>query len=241
MKVRRSTVVLGAVALFLFGATLVLWSSDGLVADSVAFARRLWEDLARYPFLLYAAIVVLPALPIPQSPFLVLAGLVYAESFGGGPGAALAASAVALNILWTYFLTAGPLRRLAQRILGAFGYRLPVLPREDRLKFAFLVRVTPVLPLCVQNYTLGVLRIPLHLYLLASWTTQVPLAFAIALTAGAILEGNLALVLFAVAAFLFLALGLKWLRRRLRKDPELEKASGDLVASDPPPAQPEKP
>jgi uncharacterized membrane protein YdjX (TVP38/TMEM64 family) len=76
------------------------------------------------------------------------------------------------------------------------------------------------------------LKVPLHLYLLASWTTQVPLAFAIALTAGAILEGNLVVVLLAVAVLLAFVFGLKWLRKRLGKEPGMENLEEQLGAED---------
>ena len=200
--------------------------------DGIRIGKDLWSQLGDHPVLLYSLIVVLPAFPIPQTPFLILAGMVFSEALGEGFGAAVAASAVALNILWSYFLTVGPLHSLAEKILARFEYSVPKIPPEDHLKFSFLVRVTPVFPLCVQNYLLGLLKVPLAKYLLASWTTQVPLAFAVALTAGAILEGNLAVVLVAVAVLLFLVIGLKWVRRRLRKDPELEGLDEEMGVED---------
>jgi len=220
--------VVGAV----LGAMLIgagyLWLPDSVVENGVRLVTGVWERLGDHPFLLYVLMVVLPAFAVPQSPFLVLAGMVYAETFGEGLGAAIAASAVGLNIVVSYFLTVGPLHFFVEKVLSKFGYRVPQIPAEDQLKFSFLVRVTPVFPLCVQNYILGLLKVPLGRYLLASWTTQVPLAFAIALTAGAILEGSLIYILIAVAVLLFLVIGLKWLRKRLQKDPEMRRADEQL-------------
>lgn len=230
MSVPRRTILLAGLALALAVAAVVLRSPPELWQEGADFLLDLWSRLEAHPVLLYFLMVVLPAFMVPQSPFLVLAGIVYAEPFGETGGAALAASAVALNILWTYFLTVGPLHRVVSRFLARFGYRIPALPPADLLKFSFLVRVTPVLPLCVQNYTLGLMRVPLAHYLLASWTTQVPIAFAIALTAGAVLEGNLVAILFAAAVLLFLLLGLKWLRRRLRRDRAMAEVSDELAA-----------
>ncbi len=230
MKSGRWTVPLLAVvvALVVVGAFLLLPGVD--MAGLRSAVAQVWSFLEGHPVLLYLGMVFLPALPIPQSPMLVLAGIVYAEPCGEIGGAALAASAVALNILWTYFLTVGPLRRVLTAFLSRFGYRLPQLPESDFLKFSFLVRVTPVLPLCVQNYTLGLLRVPLRLYLLASWSTQVPLAFAIALTAGAILEGSLGVILIAVAVLLLLVFVLKAVRRKLRRDQGMAAVSDELAA-----------
>jgi len=210
-----------------------LWLPESLVDSLLGWGRRGWEQLGDHPVLLYFLIVILPAFPIPQTPFLILAGMVFSESLGEGFGAAVAASAVALNILWSYFLTVGPLHALAKRVLSRFGYEVPRIPREDHLKFSFLVRVTPVFPLCVQNYLLGLLKVPLHLYLMASWSTQVPLAFAVALTAGAVLEGNFVYILVAVALLLFFVIGLKWMRRRLRKEPELRGVDGEMGLGEP--------
>ena len=228
MKPRRTTLLLGAVALGLAAGAVALWIPESYWEAAWTLILDGWNLLRGHPVILYFLIVLLPAAPIPLSPFLVLGGIVYGESMGEIPGAALAASAVGLNITWCYFLTVGPLHRLVSRILGTFGYSVPTIPREDLLKFSFLVRVTPVFPLCVQNYILGLLKVPFHLYLFASFAVQVPLAFAIALTAGAIIEGNLMIILMAATVLLGLTIGLKWLRKALRKDPDLAEASREM-------------
>ncbi|MGE9291162.1 MAG: VTT domain-containing protein [Puniceicoccales bacterium] len=233
MKKGLRTAILVGIAMVLLLATVLLWMPESLFEEGWRIGQELWSELGNHPVLLYALIVILPAFPIPQTPFLILAGMVYSEPLGGVLGAAVAASAVGLNILWSYFLTVGPLHALAEKFLSRFGYSVPKIPAEDHLKFSFLVRVTPVFPLCVQNYLLGLLKVPLHFYLLASWTTQVPLAFAVAFTAGAILEGNLIVVLVAVGVLLFLVIGLKWLRRRLGRDPELKGVEEEMGVEEP--------
>jgi len=57
----------------------------------------------------------------------------------------------------------------------------------------------------------------------------VPLAFGIALTAGAILEGKLGAILVAVMVFLLIGIGLKWLRKRLRSDTKMAAMSDELT------------
>jgi len=219
LRSRLRLLLLVALTLVLAVVTILLWLPESLYERVWSLGRALWDGLSDYPVLLYFMIAILPAVPIPQSPFLVLAGLIYAEILGEVPGALVAASAVGLNIFWCYFLTVGPLHRLAEGVLSRFGYSVPKIPPEDHLKFSFLIRVTPVLP---QNYILGLLKVPLHKYLLASWTTQVPLAFAIALTAGAILEGNVMIAVLAIFVLLLLSFGLKWLRRHLRRNSKLK-------------------
>lgn len=181
-----------------------------------------WAELENRPVLLYALIVVVPAFPIPQSPFVVLAGMVYGSSFGMIAGSALAASALAINIFWCYFLCSGPMRGIAQWFLQKMGYTLPLIPPGKSMAFSFLIRVTPVIPLSAQNYILGLLRVPFGTYLLASWTTQIPIAFAIALTGGAILQGN---ILWLVAAVTLVAL-LVLVTRQIRSS--LQKNAGDI-------------
>ncbi len=226
----KRTLALGAAAALLGLVAVVLFLPEELIRDGRSLLGELWTQLRNYPILLYLLIVILPAFFVPQSPFVVLAGIVYAEFFGEIVGAAVAATAVGLNILWTYFLTVGPLHAIVSRLLARFGYRIPRLPPEDMLKFSFLLRVTPVIPMCVQNYTLGLLHVPLRKYLLASWATQLPIAFAIALTAGAILEGKVGFILLAVMILLVLVLGFGLLRKKLRRDANMAAMSDELAA-----------
>ncbi|MEM0965298.1 MAG: VTT domain-containing protein [Verrucomicrobiota bacterium] len=225
----RTAALLAAALVCAIGLVLLLLPSAA-VDGALTVLEDLSDKLGEHPVILYGAMVVLPAFFVPQSPMLVLAGLVYAEPMGEVMGALVASSAVALNILWCYFLTVGPLHRVANFFLSKFGFSLPKIPSQDHLKFSFLVRVTPVLPLCIQNYTLGLLRVPLRYYLIASWTTQVPIAFGIAFTAGAILEGNFVIILIAVFVLLLFLFGVKWLRRKLQTDPDLVEVSKEFAA-----------
>jgi len=201
------------------GAVLALLLFRGEVGE---FLQWIWVELEGRPVLLYLLIVIVPAFPIPQSPLLVLAGMVFGSRFGVIPGSALAASALGINILWCYFLCSGPLRGVAQWFLQKLGYRLPVLPAGKAMAFSFLIRVTPVIPLSAQNYILGLLNVPLGTYLVASWSTQMPIAFAIALTGGAILEGNVIWIVAAITIFLLVTFLLRQMRSRLRESDMLE-------------------
>ena len=166
-----------------------------------------WAD-GQLPFL-YLVLFMAPFLPLPVTPFLVAAGVAFTARFGEWGGSALAASAVALNLALVYFPVAGPLRRVVHRFLERTRFEMPAGESIGGGRLCWVVRLTPVLPLFAQSYLLGILRVPYRSYLLASWMIQVPLAFVVAMSAGAVLEGNWTLVLGALAALA----GLLWLRR----------------------------
>ncbi|MEO8614657.1 MAG: hypothetical protein ABI600_05905, partial [Luteolibacter sp.] len=99
------------------------------------------------------ALVILPGLPIPTSALLLTAGVVWRDQ----PMMAclLCLLALILNLTWTYWLAAGPARRLVEKMLAATGIQIPDLPRGDHLKLILVMKLTPGIPLFLQNYLLG--------------------------------------------------------------------------------------
>lgn len=210
----------GAAALLLLLLLLGLFTVGegraGVLLTAAVERLLAWAD-GQLPFL-YLLLFLAPFLPLPVTPFLVTAGIAFTARYGEWAGSALAASAVALNLALVYFPVAGPLRRFVQRFLERSRFAMPAGEQVGGTRLCWVVRLTPVLPLFVQSYLLGILRVPYRSYLLASWTIQVPLAFVVAMSAGAVLEGNWILVLGALAVLA----GLLWLRQlgRARVVPE---------------------
>ena len=109
-----------------------------------------------YPGLLFAGIVLLPAFGFPASALLLLAGIVW----GSNPAScAIALGAIFLNIIVTHSFAAGPGKRVISRFLGERLKPWERFSAADHAKVTWLVRLTPGIPLFVQNYLLGFLGI----------------------------------------------------------------------------------
>lgn len=143
-----------------------------------------------HPWLIFAALLVLPGVGCPGSVLLVLAGAVW----GPTPASCgLALLAIGLNIVWTHVLAAGPGRAIILRVLGERWKRWEGMGGTNRLQLAVMLRMTPGMPLFVQNYVLGLLQVPL----LHSLAVALPITglyvCGFVLTGGAIFEGRVGL------------------------------------------------
>lgn len=145
--------------------------------------------LTEHPWALFAALVILPGLPIPTSALLLLAGVVWRER----PVMAclLCLLALAMNLTWTYWLAAGPARRWVEKLLKATSLQIPDLPRGDHLKLILVLKLTPGIPLFLQNYLLGFLRAPFRLYLMISMLGNGLIGTGIVLSGAGLSDGRL--------------------------------------------------
>ncbi|MGL4401746.1 MAG: TVP38/TMEM64 family protein [Luteolibacter sp.] len=129
--------------------------------------KEVWTQLNDYlvekPGVLFLALVFLPGLPIPMSALFFTAGVVWRED----PLMAVSLSMLAttLNLTWTYWLAAGPARRLVEKLLASSSIRIPDLPRGDHFRLILVLKLTPGIPFFFQNYLLGFLRAPFMIYL----------------------------------------------------------------------------
>ena len=169
------------------------------------------------PAWLFLAIAILPGFACPASPLLVLAGVVWGST---ASGCALALSAVLLNITWTHFLSAGPCRRIISHVLGARWERWQSLPRTNLWKLALLLRITPGVPLFVQNYTLGLLGVPILHSLAIAFPISWLYVSGFVLTGGAIFKGQIGVVIAGVSLLAAASIGINLARKRFFKDEE---------------------
>ncbi len=140
------------------------WGIDPAALE--AAWTQLNDYLVRHPGVLFLALVFLPGLPIPVSPLFFTAGVVWRDE----PLMAVSLSilAISLNLTWTYWLAAGPARRLVEKLLASSSVKIPDLPRGDHFRLILVLKLTPGIPFFFQNYLLGFLRAPFVLYLLLS-------------------------------------------------------------------------
>lgn len=160
---RRVRIGLACVSGMVLAGGVLAWKAG----VDLASLKAMWEQVNAYlvknPWALFWALVFLPGLPIPTSALLFTAGVVWRER----PVMAclLCLLAMLLNLSWTYWLAAGPARRIVEKLLAASSVQIPELPRGDHLKLILVMRLTPGFPFFFQNYLLGFLRAPFLLYL----------------------------------------------------------------------------
>lgn len=201
--------VLAAVAGF------VAWRLGG-VEWALAMKEPVLGWCRSNPVALFAAIAILPGLGFPASPLLILAGAVWGSTFGS---CLIAIAATALNMMWTYAAAAGPARRLVARILGTRWDRWRDMDRRNLLKLTLLLRITPGVPLVIQNYTLGLLAVPFLSYLLISVPINGLFVTGFVLTGGAIFEGSLGAAIAGLSILIAASIAVKMIRRRMAVSP----------------------
>ena len=178
-------------------AILVAWR----MGVDLATLKWIWKVsegyLTEHPWALFAALVILPGLPIPTSALLLLAGVVWRER----PMMAclLCLLALALNLTWTYWLAAGVARRWVEILLKAVSFQIPELPRGDHLKLILVLKLTPGIPLFLQNYLLGFLRAPFRHYLMISMVGNGFFGTGVVLSGAGLSDGRLMPVLTGVS------------------------------------------
>ena len=186
---RQVRIALVGMVVMMLAAAGVAWK----MGVDLTVLKGLWEQLngylVKHPSALFWALVFLPGLPIPTSALLFTAGVVWRDR----PVMAclLSIVAISLNLTWTYWLAAGPARRLVEKLLAASEIKIPDLPRGDHLKLILVMRLTPGFPFFVQNYLLGFLRAPFHLYLPISILCQGIIGTGVVLGGVGLADGKL--------------------------------------------------
>lgn len=185
-RVRIAVLGLGGLAVV---AVVVAWKMGVDLATLEIWWKQLNDYLTKHPAALFWALVFLPGLPIPTSALLFTAGVVWRDR----PVMAclLSMLAITLNLTWTYWLAAGPARRLVEKLLAASEIQIPDLPRGDHLKLILVMKLTPGFPFFIQNYLLGFLRAPFLLYLPISFLCNGIIGTGVVLSGVGLADGKL--------------------------------------------------
>ncbi len=193
-RVRIALLLLGGMA---FVGAVVAWNMGVDLAALKVMWQQLNDYLVKHPAALFWALVFLPGLPVPTSALLFTAGVVWRDR----PVMAclLSMLAISLNLTWTYWLAAGPARRLVEKMLSASGIQIPDLPRGDHLKLILVLKLTPGFPFFLQNYLLGFLRAPFHLYLPISFLCNAIIGTGVVLGGVGLADGKLMPVLMGIS------------------------------------------
>lgn len=182
--------VLGLVAV----AGLSFWAYEvnhdavmSVFHDTAAWMRGLpWP-------VFYLAVALLPFTFFPVSLLYLSAGAVH----GIIPSMLGIVLAMAVNISLGYWLAAGPLHGWISRWFARRGRVVPVLPANEHIWAVLAVRFTPAFPLMVQNYLLGLARVPFWKYFWVSLAAEVLIALGYILAGDALTQDHPGYVLAA--------------------------------------------
>ncbi len=221
-----------SVAIFLSLIFWLWWSGVDLET------LKEWLDIAyqrasESPMWLFAALALLPALPVPASPFMILAGAVFTPKFGVLGAILLTISAMAINMSWTYFMAAYPGRGLVNKLLRFLEVELPQLSGSNAIKLTLLLRVTPGIPFFLHNLILGFVRVPFRIYLPISLATTSLFTVGFVVLGESLLKGEGKLAMLSVSLLLTAAVVASIVRGHLAKKSKLAQSAKPLTA-DPP-------
>ena len=113
---------------------------------------------------LLLAIAILPGFGFPVSPLLVLCGSLTAKTGSWVAAWLLTSAAMWTNAAWTYLFAVGPGRKFAKGFLDKFNNKGIKVPQVEGYQLALILRVTPGIPLPVQNYLMGVTGVSAKVY-----------------------------------------------------------------------------
>jgi len=207
-------------AVLLVGAVLVLRGLDGkaligqgqaLVEKAMAFVR------ARGPVAFFTAEAILPGLGSPVLPFHFAAGPAFGEQLGMPLVVLLSCAALTANMLWTYWLARGALRPVLEKLLLRFGYKLPALEAGDLTDLTIVMRVTPGSPFVVQNYLLGLARVPFGRYVTVSCVVIWLYTVGFVLFGDALLHGKGKMAMLGGSVLVLAIVATHWARKHFAK------------------------
>ncbi|MEK7949048.1 TVP38/TMEM64 family protein [Luteolibacter soli] len=187
----------------------------------LAWKDSLLEALRTAPLWMFlSGLVLLPLGPFPGSVLFVLAGV----RFGAAAGFCIVMLAVAINMTLGYWLARRVVRSPLERWLTRRGVAIPRLAAGDEMKFLLLFRITPGMPLFIQNYVLGLAEVGFGRYLAVSLLAQVPYVLGFVWFGQALTQSSGWKILLAVAGVVALLLVISllrsWLSRKQAVVPE---------------------
>ncbi len=188
---------------------------------------HIWQQViasleATHPVLFFAAMALLPLGPFPASILFISAGV----RFGVGPGFCLGMAALAINMTLGYFLAHRVVRHPLERWIRKRGYAVPEFGSGDELRFLLLFRITPGMPLFVQNYVLGVSGMRFGLYLPVSLLVQVPFVLGFVWIGQSLTQTSAWRIAAAVAAVVSAVLLVSLVRRRMSRRRQVPPGRG---------------
>ena len=169
------------------------------------------------PWAFFTANAILPAAGVPMLTFALPAGPAFGEKLGMGTVIALSELALIANMALAYGLARRGLRPVLEKLLIRFGYKLPEVDPDNVTDLMLLLRLTPGVPFCVQNYMLGLAEMPFGRYMAISIIIACPQNAAFVYFCEALSNGKGMKVLFAGLLIAALAVATRVVRKYYAK------------------------
>lgn len=165
------------------------------------------------PLALFLSMIVLPLIGIPIGPLWILSGMMC----GIAAGICLSAAALLINLTLAYFLASRICREFLKRFFLKRGMQLPEMQSAGIVKFIVIIRLTPIFPLCVQNYVLGLLDVPFSLYLPISFLLQFIVACIFIITGESVYSGRFGTLFFCISSLIALIILFRLVYRNMTR------------------------
>ena len=182
---------------------LVLYSTD-IDYDGLLGLMHSWIDYIANtsPLVLFFCIAILPLFGFPVSPMIIAAGLAY----GIGIGFIVVICGTMVNDILGYWIAARFMRGFIEDMVGKRGWKIPQVPPSEMTRVIVLFRLTPGFPLNIQNYLLGLARVPFGKYLFYSFLVQLIPSIGFVITGGSIFDGQWGLIIVGVSIIIIMAI-----------------------------------
>jgi len=181
----------------------------------VARVKEWSKTVGPIPF--FAAMALLPAIGFPIMVFTLSAGVFMVPQIGLGWAIVGVLLSLGANMALTYWLARYALRPLLEGLVLRLGYGLPQVSQENHLGLTVLCRVMPGAPFFVQNYLLGLAKVPFWTYIWVSWSIQGAFGVAMVVFGDSLMQGNGKVVFLAVCVLIVISVLIKWVRRSYSK------------------------
>lgn len=169
------------------------------------------------PLAFFTAAALLPAAGVPMLTFSLPAGALFGDKLGMGLVVLFSEIALVVNMAVTYALARRALRPLLEKIMARLGYTLPKVAADDVNDLVLLLRLTPGIPFCVQNYMLGLAEMPFARYMIISIIIACPQNAGFVLFGDALVNGKGKMVMIAGGLLAALAVGTHMARKHYAK------------------------
>jgi uncharacterized membrane protein YdjX (TVP38/TMEM64 family) len=169
------------------------------------------------PLVFFTAMALLPAVGAPFLAFTLTVGPAFRSQLGLGGVLAACAASLFVNITLTYWLARCWLRPWLEKLVVRYGYKVPQVARADQFEMTLLLRITPGPPFFLQNYLLGLAKIPYPLYAAVSLTVVMMHTTGLVIFSEALAHGRGKEAVLGVSLFIAVLLVIHIVRRHYAK------------------------
>ncbi|MGA3007313.1 MAG: VTT domain-containing protein [Opitutaceae bacterium] len=209
-------VVLALSALALFAAVAGYFALRGANLRAL-FDRAMDLVRAAGPLAFFAAMAVLPAVGAPIMAFILMAGPAFEPQLGRGGVLAACAASNLLSMSIGYWLARRWLRPWLEGFVARSGHPVPQVMPADQFEVTLILRITPGPPFFLQNFLLGLAKIPFPRYLAVSWTVVMMHTTGLVIFGGALINGKGKEAVLGISLFVAALLAIHILRRHYAK------------------------